>query len=104
MSQYTADVWLGSASGRQKVTVNSNTWNGAREQICAVYGVDEMDVANLHESRGSSSASASAGDAMGWIILTGIVLGIWAVIQYWYIVVPVAALILAAVLWNKFVN
>ena len=57
-----------------------------------------------YEAPRSSSASADVGDAMGWIILTGIVLGIWAVIQYWYIVVPVAALILAAVLWNKFVN
>ena len=53
MAKYQADVWLGSASGRQRVYVNSNTWNGAREQIKTIYHVQDGDIWNLCESRGT---------------------------------------------------
>ena len=50
MSKYQADVWLGSSSGRQRVYVNSNTWNGAKEQIKTIYDVDDNDIQDLYES------------------------------------------------------
>jgi hypothetical protein len=51
MAQFQADVWLGQNSGRQKVYVESNTWQGAREQIIQRYDVDWQDIWNLREVR-----------------------------------------------------
>lgn len=57
MARYQADVWLGSSSGRQRVYVNSNTWNGAREQIKTIYHVEDSDIWNLQQSREPSNPS-----------------------------------------------
>jgi hypothetical protein len=51
MAQYQADVWLGQNSGRQRVYVDSNTWQGAREQIVQRYDVNDNDIWNLQEVR-----------------------------------------------------
>ena len=72
MAQYRADVWLGSASGRQEVVVNSNTSYGAKEQIMRIYGVGRDDIRNLYQVSGGSSSSSSAG-GFGTMILLGMV-------------------------------
>jgi hypothetical protein len=51
MAQYQADVWLSQNSGRQRVYVDSNTWQGAREQIVQRYDVNDNDIWNLQEVR-----------------------------------------------------
>jgi len=82
MARYQADVWLGSSSGRQRVYVNSNTWNGAREQIKTIYHVNDNDIWNLNESRennsigGSGSSSISAGSILV-IGLIALVVSFW---------------------------
>ena len=47
MATWTGEAWLGSASGRQKVSVQSNTFHGAKQQIEQIYGA--TDVHNLRE-------------------------------------------------------
>tara|TARA_R100000951_G_scaffold55451_1_gene46617 strand:- start:1257 stop:1571 length:315 start_codon:yes stop_codon:yes gene_type:complete len=56
---------------------------------------------SYNEPRGSSAIS-DAGDAMGWIILLGIIFTLWLLIQYWYIAVPVSAFVIIAMLLEKF--
>lgn len=73
MPQYRADVWLGSASGRQEVVVNANTGYGAKEQIMNIYGVRENDIRNLYQVRGGGSSSASSSGNFGSLVLLGLV-------------------------------
>ena len=73
MATYEADVWLGSSSGRQKIRVNSNTLNGAKEQLVNLYHLDDPinDIRNLREVRSSNSNSTSS-DSGAWVGLIGI--------------------------------
>ncbi|NBP66757.1 MAG: hypothetical protein EBU66_19175 [Bacteroidetes bacterium] len=98
MSKYQADVWLGSSSGRQRVYVNSNTWNGAKEQIKTIYDVDDNDIQDLYESNDNSRSGGSIVDDGGiffllaigllvcfWkyiLIISGISLVIWFLIKF----------------------
>jgi len=50
MALYKADVWLGSNSGRQTVSVSANTIAGAKEQIRTIYQVSDTAIWNLHEA------------------------------------------------------
>ena len=54
-------------------------------------------------NRGGGSDS-SAGDAMGWLIIMGFVFGLWLLIEYWFIAVPVLAFIVIAMVWQKFTD
>ena len=62
MGQWTAKCWLGSSSGYQQLTVKSNTWTGAKEQLERIYGAEQ--IINLEEVRGSNNtnSSSSGGD------------------------------------------
>ena len=75
MATWTGEAWLGSASGRQKVSVQSNTFHGAKEQIEQIYGA--TDVWNLREEPNNRSSSSSSGGSSiglgGLIILAGLV-------------------------------
>jgi hypothetical protein len=103
MARYQADVWLGSSSGRQRVYVNSNTWNGAREQIKTIYHVNDNDIWNLNESRennsvgGSDSSSISAGSILG-LALIALVISFW---KYFLILGVVALIIWIIYLFRK---
>lgn len=93
MAKYQADVWLGSASGRQRVYVNSNTWNGAREQIKTIYHVQDGDIWNLCESRGTpiddrNEVSLTAVLALGIILL---------ILYFWKYILALSAIIF--VIW-----
>ena len=82
MARYQADVWLGSSSGRQRVYVNSNTWNGAREQIKTIYHVNDGDIWNLNESRGSEGGGGSSSSeiSIGSILALGAIV---LVVSFW---------------------
>jgi hypothetical protein len=103
MAQYQADVWLGSSSGRQRVYVNSNTWNGAREQIKTIYHVNDGDIWNLCESRdnsngsGGDSSSISAGSILG-LALIALVVSFW---KYFLILGVIALVIWIIYLFRK---
>ena len=62
MGQWTAKCWLGSSSGYQQLTVKSNTWTGAKEQLERIYGAEQ--IINLEEVResGNTNSSSSSGD------------------------------------------
>ncbi|MFM9104367.1 MAG: hypothetical protein ACKOPS_24885 [Cyanobium sp.] len=95
MAHYKADVWLGSKSGRQTVSVSASTLPGAVEQICTIYHVGDNAIWNLREVRGGGSglfaassgdASSSGGDSEGslWggVALIALVLVVWVVATF----------------------
>jgi hypothetical protein len=96
MATWRAKCWLGSSSGYQELEVQSNTISGAKEQFERIYGAEQ--IINLREVRSSSSSLSSSGDTGGYLILGAILFGIWLIVEYWWIVIPVAA-ILGFLVW-----
>jgi len=87
MPQYRADVWLGSASGRQEITVSSNTSYGAKEQIMNLYDVEENDIRNLHQVSGGGSSGGTSIEGGGWLV------GLVAILALWYFLTPWVAML-----------
>jgi hypothetical protein len=86
MAVYKADVWLGSNSGRQTVSVSANTLNGAKEQIRTIYQVSDTAIWNLREaSRDRASGGPSDdGEAFLWggAALVGLMIVAWVVTSF----------------------
>ena len=101
MATFRAKCWLGSASGYQELEVQSNTLQGAKEQFERIYGAEQ--VINLREVRSSGSSSSESTDVGGYLALGAILFGIWLVIEYWWIVVPILVIlgILIVIGWNE---
>lgn len=87
MAQYRADVWMGSASGRQEVTVSSNTGYGAKEQIMNIYGVRENDIVNLRQVSGGGSGGGTSIEGGGWLV------GLVGILALWYFLTPWVAML-----------
>jgi hypothetical protein len=102
MATWRAKCWLGSSSGYQELEVQSNTISGAKEQFERIYGAEQ--IINLREVRSSSSSLSSSGDTGGYLILGAILFGIWLIVEYWWIVVPLAAILLFGWLYNCISN
>lgn len=98
MATWQGEAWLGSASGRQKVTVESNTFQGAKEQIERIYGA--TDVWNLREVRSESNSSSP--DIGGTIGLVVILFVIWLFVEYFWIMMPLTVIALIAWIYNTF--
>ena len=96
MATYRAKCWLGSSSGYQELEVQSNTIQGAKEQFERIYGAEQ--VINLREVRSGGSASSSDGDFSGYLIIGALLFGLWLIVEYWWIVIPVLV-ILGALVW-----
>jgi hypothetical protein len=94
MATWRAKCWLGSSSGYQDLEVQSNTLNGAKEQLKRIYGAEQ--ISNLREVRGSSNSSSSE-SSDGSALLVGIVILFAAVVTWWYYVIPAAIII--GILW-----
>ena len=91
MATWRADCWMGSSVGEQTLEVEANTFSGADSQLRRVYGAEH--VRNLHEvSSGGGSSLSSAGDMGGWFILGCIVFVTWLIMEFWWIIVPIAAI------------
>ena len=90
MARWTAKCWMGSASGYQDIEVSANTINGAKEQLQRIYGAEQ--IINLREVRNSSSSGSGIELGSGGWAMIGILLAIGAVVAYWYIILPLAAL------------
>ena len=74
MATWKGDVWLGSASGRQTVTVQSNTSYGAKEQMATIYGADPNNIINIREVRDNNNGINFGGSTDGygiWICILG---------------------------------
>lgn len=91
MARYQADVWLGSSSGRQRVYVNSNTWNGAREQIKTIYHVQDNDIWNLQQSREPSHTSKDG--EITSILVFGAICLVTLLWRYIFIIAAIALMI-----------
>ena len=97
MATWRAEVFVNSRVGRINTEVEAATFSGAKEQIYAKHG-DVQQIVNLREVRSSGSSSSSDGDVGGYLILGAIAVGIWLIVEYWWIVVPVAV-ILGLLVW-----
>lgn len=82
-----------------KVTTEAGSINTARQQIEKLY--DPIYIRNLREVSGGSSLT-DAGDIGGWVVIGGIVFVIWLVVEYWWIVLPIAAISLIVWMYNTF--
>lgn len=74
MATWEGEAWLGSASGRQKVRVQSNTSYGAKEQMVRIYGADPNNIVNIRQVRDEPSGFSSGGSTEGygiWICILG---------------------------------
>ena len=102
MATYRAKCWLGSSSGYQELEVQSSTLHGAKEQFERIYGAEQ--VINLHEVRSNrSSSSSDSTDIGGYLALGAVLFGIWLLVEYWWIVLPIVVIlgILIIMGWNE---
>jgi formate-dependent nitrite reductase membrane component NrfD len=95
MATWRAKCWLGSSVGYQELEVQSNTLSGAKEQFERIYGAKQ--IIGLREVRSNNSKS-SLGDVDGTVTLIAVLIGIWLLVEYWWIVVPIAV-ILGLLVW-----
>ena len=97
-------------SGTRKiwVTVPAVIHCEAEEKIKRIYDVDTVWNVTECDANGNSgvfgSSDSSAGNAMGWLIITGGIFGLWLLIEYWFIVVPILAFIVIAMVWQQFTD
>ncbi len=91
MAQYQADVWLGSDSGRQRVTVSASSLNGAVEQIRTIYNVNDTAIWNVREvprrflangNADDTGADSSEASLWGGVVLVGLLLVLWVVATF----------------------
>ena len=101
MATFRAKCWLGSSSGYQELEVQSNTLQGAKEQFERIYGAEQ--IINLRQVRSGGSSSSDSTDLGGYLALGAFLFGIWLLVEYWWIVVPIAVIlgILIIMGWNE---
>ena len=92
MATWRAEVFVNSRVGRINTEVEAATFSGAKEQIYAKHG-DVQQIVNLREVRSGDSSSGSSIDFDGSVTLIAIVVGIWLLVEYWWIVVPVGVIL-----------
>jgi len=92
MATWKAEVFVNSRVGRINTEVEAATFSGAKEQIYAKHG-DVQQIVNLRQVSSGGSSFTSDGDVGGYLILGAILFGIWLLVEYWWIVVPVAVII-----------
>ena len=92
MATWKAEVFVNSRVGRISTEVEAATFQGAKEQIYAKHG-DVQQIVNLRQVSSGGSSFTSDGDVGGYLILGAILFGIWLLVEYWWIVVPVAVII-----------
>jgi len=87
MATYRFRVWQ-SGSAPYEVTGNGMSWGYARENVARREGVDVSDVMPINgnapiDDDSSSSGGSSGFDAMGSIMLIGVILLFGLIITYW---------------------
>lgn len=90
MATYKAEIKTVPTGSPHTVTVESGSISTARQEIEHLY--DPIYIRNLREVRGGSSSSDS-GDLGGYVLLAAVLSGLWIVLKYWWIIVPVAVII-----------
>ena len=82
-----------------KVTTEAGSIGTARQQIEKLY--DPIYIRNLREVGGGSSFT-DAGDVGGWVVIGSIVFVLWLIVEYWWIILPIAVICLIAWLYSIF--
>lgn len=86
MALYKADVWLGSNSGRQTVSVSASSPRGAIEQICTIHHVRESAIWSLREAPRERASGADGDDTEGTLwggaALVALLLVAWVVASF----------------------
>ena len=81
MALYKADVWLGSNSGRQTVSVSASTPTGAKEQIRTIYHVSDTAIWNVREvprqRPGGGESADDDGSLWGGAALVALIVVAW---------------------------
>jgi hypothetical protein len=101
MATYKAEIKTVPTGTAYTVTVESGSMSTAKQEIEHLY--DPIYIRNLRQVS-SGSSSYDGGDVGGYLMLGAILFGIWVVIEYWWIVVPIAAICLAGWIYNRFWN
>jgi hypothetical protein len=91
MATWRADVFVNSRVGRISTEVEAATFAGAKEQIYAKHG-DVQQIVNLRQVSSGGSSSGSSLDVDGTVWLIAILVGLWLIVEYWWIIVPVGIL------------
>ena len=89
--RWTANVFVNSTVGEIPVEVYASTWEGERQQIYEKHG-DVQQITNLYESPEGSSGGGSIGDTGGYLVLGAILFGLWLIIEFWWIVIPISVI------------
>jgi len=101
MATWKADLFVNSKVGRIKTEVEAATFSGAKEQIYAKHG-NVQQITNLRQvnsNSGGSSFNSDDVDGKMWLVGIGIVL--YLLVTYWYIAVPVAAILTALAIYGS---
>ena len=97
--RWTAKVFVNSNVGEIPVEVYASTFRGAEQQIYAKHG-NVQQIKNLRENSGGGGSftangifsSGGSSDTSGYIALGVFVLCLWLIVEFWWIVIPVAVL------------
>jgi hypothetical protein len=101
MATWKADVFVNSQVGRITTEVEAATFSGAKEQIYAKHG-DVQQITNLRQVNSNSGGSSfSSGDSGGLLLLAGIGVILYLLVSYWYIAVPIAAILTALAIYGS---
>jgi len=86
---------------------NGINWGVAKSNVARREGVNENLICYLGEVKSerdsNSGSSYSDGDVGGYLALGAVLFGIWVVVKYWWIVVPIAAILVFLIIlgWNE---
>jgi hypothetical protein len=101
MATWKADVFVNSQVGRITTEVEAATFSGAQQQIYAKHG-DVQQITNLRQvNYNSGGSSFSSGDSGGLLLLAGIGVILYLLVSYWYIAVPIAAILTALAIYGS---
>jgi len=99
MATYKAKIKTVPTGSAFEVTTESGCISTAREQIEKLY--DPIYIHDLREVNGGSLFS-SGDDLGGWLMFGLILFGIWLIVEYWWIVAPIATIILISWIFKMF--
>jgi hypothetical protein len=101
MATYKAEIKTVPTGSSYTVTVESGSVYTAKQEIEHLY--DPIYIRNLRQVS-SGSSSSGGGDVEGYVWLIGILFGLWVIVEYWWIVVPIVAICVAGWIYNRFWN
>jgi hypothetical protein len=97
MATWKAEIKVTQTGVYFPVTVEAGASYAAKETIQHIY--DPITIRNLHQVSGGGS-SFSSGDSGGLLWIAGIGFVLYLLVTYWYIAVPIAAILIALAIYG----